>query len=746
MGTKTKASKTSADWSLAPRGVVSTTVQAGMALVAVSSVGQVAHIHPVWGATAGAVGALGHTASAAHHDHGPAPILYRLGCWTGAGGWLTWAWATGSTWHPSSLAALAIGAIGAGVLAPITRPKPSKRSGAKPAGTEVVPANRPGGQVGAEWERRFLRVTRVPVQVIGVETWDNDGGFTLTCALPEGGATREGLARYSAALAADARLPEGCGVEFLRGGHRGVFKAAVTTVNRLGSADGDPVKLHYPASYTPQSILDGIGLGEHRDGSVARIPMREESMLLIAPKGGGKTNVLDIANLEIGRCTDAMAWHIDLNGGGMSQLWLAPWLAGDMDEPAIDWAASTPEEALMMAVVMLEIARDRKTSARHLKQAHNTKLLPVSADMPEIVPMVDEGAEALSPSNNDPIVKQLRAALEEVQRIARNEAVNPMISSLRPTQDHLPIGLFKQARTRIALFGTDEGDLGHMFGWRSGISPDDLPSKGTGFVRLDGGLPRAFKAWYLEPAQIADAARAIAGIRPRLDPRAVEIANAEYEIDFGDGPVRLANIYAGRHERMRQAFNGEEVTLPYVDGQPTRRTKTAPASSTRSASGGQDGTPRLRVVKGSAAASWPEPFAQPTAAQTGGTRASDWPEPKFGSARTALPVKTAARAELPAGDPATTPTPTATVDRDAVPEILRRAEAAFAAAEDDRMHSEVLATALGAGDVWKLAELMRSVGVTPAPSKFMRNGATKRGYLLADIRTAIGEHARAASS
>ncbi|GAA1584643.1 hypothetical protein GCM10009678_79060 [Actinomadura kijaniata] len=158
-----------------------------------------------------------------------------------------------------------------------------------------------------------------------------------------------------------------------------------------------------------------------------------------------------------------------------------------------------------MTVVALAIARDRKTSYRHLKVAANAKLLPVSRDLPEIVISIDEAAEVLSPTNRDPLTRQVRDNLQEIQRIAGNEAVNVIVSSLRPTSDMIAPQILKQSAVRIALHGLDDADLGHMYGWNRGISAEDLPTKGCAFVGKDTDLIAA-KAWFLEPRQIQDAA------------------------------------------------------------------------------------------------------------------------------------------------------------------------------------------------------------------------------------------------
>ncbi|GAA1584634.1 hypothetical protein GCM10009678_79050 [Actinomadura kijaniata] len=52
------------------------------------------------------------------------------------------------------------------------------------------------------------------------------------------------------------------------------------------------------------------------------IALREDSALVTGRKRGGKTNLLDVLTLQVARCRDALSWHIDMNGGGMSQIWL----------------------------------------------------------------------------------------------------------------------------------------------------------------------------------------------------------------------------------------------------------------------------------------------------------------------------------------------------------------------------------------------------------------------------------------
>src|SRR5690606_28755458 len=138
-------------------------------------------------------------------------------------------------------------------------------------------------------------------------------------------------------------------------------------------------------------------------------------------------------------------WHIDLNGGGMSQPWLHGWLTGQSERPAVDWAAADIDEALQLAAAALRIAKARKRYTRQLKIETNASLMPVSPDLPEFVVLVDEGAAALSPMTRDPVLRELRETIEEIQRIGRNEAVNIVVSGLRATQDMISPNVRKQS-------------------------------------------------------------------------------------------------------------------------------------------------------------------------------------------------------------------------------------------------------------------------------------------------------------
>jgi hypothetical protein len=531
-------------------------------------------------------------------------------------------------------------------------------------------------------------------------------------------------------LAIDADLPIGCGVEFADGRSRAGFIIRVSTANRLA------VSLRFPEDLTPRSIYDNFTLGECRNGDPAAINLREDSAVVVGQKRTGKTNTLDVITAWIGLCFDALPLHIDLNGGGVSQIWLGPWLEGMTERPAINWAAPTPMEALYLSEVLLRIAMHRKSAYAAFKAATNDKLLQLSAQLPALIAMVDEGAESMGLSaNNDPVLRKLKDNLEKVQRIAGNEGVNVLPTALRATQEVISTGVLAQCAVRVSMRTQDKAELAYLFGWK-GLDPADLPAgddgKGSGFFSTGTTMPRPFKAYFLDPAQIRRLAVAIANARPELDAESARIADERFEIDLQDGsePIVVENLYRDRYKRMREYFgavaNGEKPpgAVPAPPAQPQRPGPTSPA--------------RLHSVPprdAMDASTWPDFSAPVTPPKSAANPmdASTWPS--FAGPRPIAP----AAASLGRGND---PQPAAPVQP--VPELVTRAIAAFDAARDTRMHSEVLADALGFATPFEMSKLLGLLKIQSLPNSFERGPLKRRGYAreafeVAAARIAHGE-------
>ncbi|GAA3037557.1 hypothetical protein [Streptosporangium longisporum] len=708
--TKTKSSQARpVDWSLKPRGPVSATAQGVLALAALATVGDAVDLAPVWGCAATAAAAVGTVATSAHRQLAPSALMYRLACWIGAGSW--WSWTLVDTpWSQTTWAALGIGALSAVITAPLGRITARRPVQAPRAGALVL---RSTARLAVEWEARIRQVCNINVIVSDVRTWDNGAGYDVQFTLPPTGATRAQIATRAEALATAADLPDGCSVEVrgVPGAGRSQVLLRVSTVNRIAQT------VFYPADYSPRSILEPLVLGEHANSDPAGAEVREEASLIAGKRGSGKTTLLQVISIALGRCRDNIVWHLDLNGGGLTQPWIDVWLDGRVQRCPIDWAAPNLTEGKAMITSAIAIAKHRKASYRKLKKAQNVSLLPVSATLPQITIVIDEGARAVAD-------RDLVKLVGELQEIGRNEAVNLVLSSLRPTGDLVPVNMRKQSGVRVQMFGPDPEELGHMFGWTVGnkLSMDQLGGKGTGFLSVDSAPPRPFRGYNVLPNQIEEAALAIAAMRPDLDAASAQAA----------GPA-----YASRLERMRKAFADRTNTDDDVDADDVDDLE-APVSAPAT----QAGPRRLRVVpRGADAASWATPMelARGTRPAASTSDAANWGDP--------IPSgRLRAQQMHPVQGPATQAAPAAPVGSVAevqpVPEILRRALATFDALGAERLHSEELAAALGIvaaegkGDAVALADLLRPLEVRPLPNKFYRTGQERRGYARVALQTA----------
>ncbi|WP_326646710.1 hypothetical protein OG884_18970 [Streptosporangium sp. NBC_01755] len=717
----TTTSRPRVDWSLKPRGPVSAAGMGALGLATLSlGAGEIAGLSPWWavGLTSAGVGAT--LLSGAGTD--PRALWYRLSCWAGAGGWLTWTMAAGLD-QPEAWPALGVGSLLAGLLAGWANRPPLPGPAATRAGHRASTAMVPRRHIALaeDWLDRIRRVCKVRVEVIEARDWPTKAGFSMLLRLPQGGATIGRLDGHREGLASDADLLDGCGVEFTSAGRRGSCWMHVATVNHLAE------DLDHPRDYSPRSVLDGISLGAHRDGSPMRVQVREPRIIVVGTTGSGKTGTLHTITAELGFCVDNLTWQLDLNGGGVSQAWLAAWLAGEVERPAVDWAAPCAEEALLISHAHTVIAKERKTAYSKRRMEANSQLLPIGADVPQITEMLDEGFEVLSQTIRDPIQAAIRDNLEESARIGRNEACQVLVSALRSTSNTLSTDLLALFHNRLIMAGGAQKEIDYFYDYTRGPKVEDLAGPGSGFVRLFGRQEiRAWRCFKMEPGRdIRPASLAISVMRPNLDAPSAAAAG---------------RAYATRHSRMRWLFSTPEDRVHLVRPEPIelpgvtdQRGKpiiwdpalTHPAADAGAAVGGemeprppvQPPAPReavgsyLKLLKGGTTSGWADPAALVAAARAERIASGQAPMP----ARPAAPgpVHVEQIHEIRVGAEVL------------LPELLRRALAL--PWDEGRLHSEVMAPALGMTE-HELAALLGAIGVTRPPNAFERGGRRRRGY------------------
>ncbi|MEV6125197.1 hypothetical protein AB0M23_32595, partial [Streptomyces sp. NPDC052077] len=471
-----------------------------------------------WALAIGAAGAVGHTVSTLRERLSARTVTLRAASWLLGAGWTTWAMTTGPlTW--TAIGSLSVLGVGIGTAARSAGFYEDARELELVAWADQQVARELQAErrtLAAEWVERVQRVSGITVTVLAIEKWPTGTGFTIDAELP-GATTYDQIAKDSARLSADARLPHGCTVAATPGIHQGRVLIDVATVNVLAG------EIPYPAGYGPLSIHTGLPWGVRSDGRDIPVFLREQCALVVGPTGSGKTNFVHTVLAGFARTTDILTWVIDLNAGSAGLPWTRPAFDGSgtpdgETRPGIDWLASTPEEAELLLDTALRIGKHRKVVYQDLMAKADTDLLPVSAQIPQIMLVIDEGAEILA--SNDPKMRKLAAKILEVIRLMRAMGIRTVLTALGATGAVLGnLMIRREAKARVCLTGGEvEGmDLSKVFPGSRGLKPEQAPYKGAGFIGTPESAPGLFKSWRITPRQITGIVHATSPLHPRLD-------------------------------------------------------------------------------------------------------------------------------------------------------------------------------------------------------------------------------------
>ncbi|MEV7500616.1 hypothetical protein [Streptomyces sp. NPDC093018] len=554
--TATKPSGPVLDWA-AGHGPVTGALSATTGAFALATTGAATGMPPGWALTVGAAGALGHTVAGLRARNAGRTIASRAASWLVGAGWTTWAITHGPlTW--TALGSLATIGVGIGAATRSTNLHEEAReeeaiTAAERQVAEELSAER--RTIATEWVERIQRVCGISVRVLAVESWPTGTGYSIDAELPPGGATYAKIASESARLSADARLPHGCTATASPGIHQGRAIIDVTTVNVLEQ------ERTYPAEYGPLSVHTGIPWGYRTNAEEILAYLREQCALVVGPTGSGKTNMVHAILAGFARAEDILTWVIDLNAGSAGLPWVLPALNGEIKRadggpvrPGIDWLAGTHDEAMTMLDTAVKVAKQRKMAYQDLLAQANTDLLPISARIPQIMLVIDEGAEILASSDRN--VRKLGEKILEVIRIARAMGVRTVLTALGATGSVLGnLMIRREAKVRVALTGgeTEGMDLSKMFPGTRGLRVEQAPFKGAGFMGTPESPAALFKAWRILPNQIREIIAATSDRHPTLDDVSAKAA----------GPA-----YARRWDTDRTAWMREH-TLATDDGTPS---------------------------------------------------------------------------------------------------------------------------------------------------------------------------------
>ncbi|MFD8396457.1 hypothetical protein ACFV2N_46630 [Streptomyces sp. NPDC059680] len=528
--TKQQPSGPVLDWS-AGHGPVTGALSATTGAFAVATTGAATAMPPGWALAVGAAGALGHTIAGIRVRNAARTLATRAASWLVGAGWTTWAITHGPlTW--AALGSLATIGVGIGAATRSTNLYEEAREEEALAAEQRAIARELSAErraIAAESVERIQRICSITVRVLAVEKWPTGTGYSLDLE-PQGGITYDRIAQHSVQLSADARLPHGCTATASPGIHQGRAILDVTTVNVLKE------DCPYPDDYGPLSILTGLPWGVRANGETVSVYLREQCALVVGPTGSGKTNLVHGILGTFARTEDSLTWLIDLNAGSAGLSWVLPALNGELKtgdnkpvRPGIDWLASTHKEALLMLDAALAVGLHRKKAYQDLLAKANTDLLPISAKIPQILLVIDEGAEILA--STDRQMKELAKKILEVIRMLRAMGIRTVLTAVGATGSVLGnLMIRREGKVRVALTGgeTEGMDLGKMFPGRRGLRVEQAPYKGSGFIGTPESPASLFKAWRIKPNQIREITAATSDRHPRLDEISAKAAGPAY--------------------------------------------------------------------------------------------------------------------------------------------------------------------------------------------------------------------------
>lgn len=453
------------------------TLNAAYTAFTAAAVGHETGLPGSWALMAAGAGAVGSVVAGKAREHPLAgsSVALRAAAWLAGGGWVSWALNEPTVWAWSVSGPLAAAACGLGSMAGALSAK-RRRAEAR---EQVIQAAMHRTKISVEWSARIARVCGIEgCEILAVEAWSNsDAGFDLDVKMPPGGRSWRDLASNTDGLASDAGLPEGCGIEVYAGAGRNRAIIKVQLVNSLLEV------VSIPHDASELSFEGDFDIGTLRDGGLSMVNIREFSMMLAGAKRTGKTNQLLAIITRLLRMPNLLVWVIDFNGGGVALQWLRMWNElGRPGRPPIDWVASTPDEAEHMGTAAVRIAKARKTEYQQLMADANTDLLPMTPETPGIVIVTDEGAEVYA----DPRTRRVADPMKEVLRIAGASGVNQINCFLRATADTTGDTIIKsQSQVRVGMRMADEAEISYLLGWKSGVTPQDMPERGYGAVTMD---------------------------------------------------------------------------------------------------------------------------------------------------------------------------------------------------------------------------------------------------------------------
>ncbi len=251
-----------------------------------------------------------------------------------------------------------------------------------------------------------------------------------------------------------------------------------------------------PRFDVPLSIYEPVPFGVDENGEPVEVTLIYRNLLAGGEPGSGKSSLLNTIIAHIALCSDARLWLLD---GKLVEL--GPW------EPVADVFVGNDIAHANDCLRTLQAEMDSRYV--RLRAEHRRKILPEDG-CDVIVCVIDELAFFSVTVGTKDQQEEFKTLVRDLVARGRAAGIIMIVATQRPSADIIPTSLRDLFGYRVAFRCTTDSssDIILSVGWASeGFSAKDIPPddsyRGVGYLLAEGGLPRRFKAAYLNDDQIS---------------------------------------------------------------------------------------------------------------------------------------------------------------------------------------------------------------------------------------------------
>jgi hypothetical protein len=214
---------------------------------------------------------------------------------------------------------------------------------------------------------------------------------------------------------------------------------AADFIVHVRSVTGPRLARYLPAENRLLSINRAFSLGVMDTGREFMLKLREVVVFICGVRGSGKSTLLNLFIAQLSRMDDVVIFMIDLKGGQEARAWLMPWLRGQTGAPAIDWLATTREEAKVMLDALWRAGTARAESGRYGRKLRPGVYKIGGGDemCPAIIVICDEQAVMTGHFIREDGISntQLATRLLQIAETFRSVAIDPVVAAVRAVVD-----------------------------------------------------------------------------------------------------------------------------------------------------------------------------------------------------------------------------------------------------------------------------------------------------------------------